>query len=397
MHSSQSPNPDPPEHPETFPSQEHQQAENQQVAHSSPEERTAENLPPAAWSPADPSNLSPAPENHAEDSSDLATTESPTTESPATDSPTTDLISPGSPTTHSPAINSSASPPPSLRKTTQGQVNWAQFATVTDQGNVRERNEDRLWVEAWPDQSAILAVVADGMGGSRGGAEAAEIAINTFRELLAQPLPDAASDRYEQLLQKFHEADDRIRDRGCQSFHLLGMGATIVVALITSSECLHLYAGDSRLYHWRDRSIAYYTADHSIIRILIDIGKITEAESLTHPMRSAINSCLGGRGDSHLSVDPKWDPPVNSSDDAIDATQHHVSPILTLQLGDLLLLSTDGLHGSMVNQDIQDALQALPAGSLDPTQVVNYLADLALAKGSSDNITLAAISLHTGH
>lgn len=390
MHNPQQPNTDPPDHQDTANSQASLPEDNLAEAslpetsssseepitepshpNLSPEEQSSANIPPAQLSSERQNGSAPVANSNPDDSSDQPSTDLTTTDAPVTTAP-------------------------SARATTQGQLNWSQFATLTDQGKVRERNEDRVWVEAWPDKSAILAVVADGMGGNRGGAEAAEIAINTFRELLEQPLSTAASDRYEQLLGKFHEADERIRDRGCQSFHLLGMGATIVAAIITDSECLHLYAGDSRLYHWRDRTIEYYTADHSIVRILIDIGKITESESLTHPMRSAINSCLGGRGDSHLSVDPKWDPPVNAiADDLPGNGQSPVSPVLTLQLGDLLLFSTDGLHGLMVNQDIQDALQALPPGNLDPSELVSRLADLALEKGGSDNITLAAIALHT--
>lgn len=281
--------------------------------------------------------------------------------------------------------------------TTEKTLSWAQFATLSDSGNVRECNEDRIWVEAWPDHSAILAVVADGVGGNRGGAEAAETAVTTFRTLLDQPLPTAAHDRYTQLLQKFYEADQQIRDYTLDHFHLRGMGTTVVAAIITPQNCIHLYAGDSRLYHWRNRSLNYQTVDHSLVRRLVEMGTISEGEAYNHPLRFAINSCLGGWGTEHLVIDPKWDDSAwnHSPQCQNPETPSLLSPIFSWQCGDLLLLSTDGLHDLISNADIASALQSFPAGQLIPTQVVTHLAQLALEQGGFDNISLAAITLST--
>jgi protein phosphatase len=251
---------------------------------------------------------------------------------------------------------------------------WAEGTAISETGK-RDRNEDNFLLEPWPDQSAILAVVADGMGGNQGGAEAAQLAVDVFRELLKQPLPEAMGDRYDLLLKQIYQADEAVHEKGGTSFQLLGMGATVVVAIITPTEIIHLYAGDSRLYHLRHGKVVYKTADHSIVRILIDIGKITPEQVATHPMRSVVNSCLGGKGDvGHLSIDPKWegDP----------------APIRTWEAGDLILLCSDGLHGVMLDKDLEETV--MPHAE-DTQDLVQTLVQSALDLDSHDNITVLAI------
>lgn len=253
------------------------------------------------------------------------------------------------------------------------------YDAKTDIGKKRETNEDNYLIESWEDKSAILAVVADGMGGHRGGEVASQIAVDTFRELLKNPLPSEASERYELLLKAFYDADSAIREKGNTAFGLLGMGTTIVAAIVTPTELIHLYAGDCRLYHFGGDDFPYMTADHSVVRVLLDLGQITPEQVATHPMRSVVNSCLGGQGNAQFSVDPKWDDSP--------------SVIRKLQAGDLLLLCSDGLHG-----EISDAeLQGLVAQFRDvPEKLTEACVTAALQSGGADNITVIAIRVNEG-
>ncbi|WP_159784113.1 PP2C family protein-serine/threonine phosphatase [Sodalinema gerasimenkoae] len=255
---------------------------------------------------------------------------------------------------------------------------WATIATVSHIGKVRRENQDNFLVRPWPDESAILAVVADGMGGGRGGKRAAEITVNTFEALLEKPVPDSVSDRYQQLWNTLHQADEYIRAEGSMSFKLMGMGATAVVALITPNEMIHLYAGDSRLYHYRRDEFLYKTADHSVVRMLLELGRITEEDVATHPMRSLVSSCLGGReGTGDFSIDPKWnrDP----------------CPQRELQIEDTLLLTSDGLHGHLSDAEIQGYLDQW---SHSPGTFLQQLKERALADGGVDNLTGIVIRIH---
>ena len=249
----------------------------------------------------------------------------------------------------------------------------------THPGKQRENNQDNYLIESWKDKSAILAVVADGMGGHRGGEVASKIAVDTFRELLKNPLPPEPLKRYELLLEAFYTADTAIRETGDTDFGLLGMGTTIIAAIVTPTELIHLYAGDCRLYHFGGDDSPYMTADHSVVRVLLDLGQITPEEVATHPMRAVVNSCLGGNGNSQFSVDPKWDDSP--------------SVIRTLQAGDLLLLSSDGLHGEI--SDTQ--LQGLVENCRDvPEKLTDACVEAALESGGADNITVIAIRVNEG-
>ncbi len=251
------------------------------------------------------------------------------------------------------------------------ELHWATLASVSEVGKVRKQNEDRYLLEPWSDESAILAVVADGMGGNRGGSRAAEIAIDTFKQLLDKPLPTSDRALYDRLLEKFYQADESIRNEGGQSFQLVGMGATVVAAIITPDTLVHLYAGDSRLYRIRADSSLYKTADHSIIRILLEVGKITEDQIEHHPMRSAVNSCLGGReGTGQFTIDPKWD--------------EENSPVRQIQNRDIILLSSDGLHGRLSDERIQEFATQ---NADNPQQFLHTLVQHALDTGGRDNLT----------
>lgn len=213
------------------------------------------------------------------------------------------------------------------------------------------------------------------MGGSQAGDQAAQIAIDTFMELLEQPLPTEPNQQYDSLLQQCYLADERIREKAYQSFQTLGMGTTIVAAIITPKTCIHVYAWDSRLYHFRNGELKYQTADHSIVRLLVEIGRITPEQIPTHPMRAVINSCLGGRNaDGQFSIDPKW----NDED----------PPIINLQPNDFLILCTDGLHTLVLNEELEKTIHS---SMENPDQLADQLVELALDKGGLDNITILTL------
>lgn len=254
------------------------------------------------------------------------------------------------------------------------------YETITHQGTLKDRNEDRYLLQQWQDQSALLAVLADGMGGYKGGEIAAQIAIDTFKEILNQPLPKELITRYELLRDCFLTADQRIESEIVENlkagnFQLKNMGATLVAAIITPTECLHLHAGDCRFYHFGSENSIYVTEDHSVIQLLLKAGKITPKEAKTHRMRGVVTSCLGGESKSSLSIAPNW--------------HDHESPCLRrLSPGDVLLLSSDGLHGEISEIELQNIIQ-LYKDSLG--EMLSTCVTTSKAKGSQDDMTAIAI------
>ena len=261
-------------------------------------------------------------------------------------------------------------------------VGWGRAAGCSHLGKVRSTNEDRLLLNAWPEQDGILAVVADGMGGNSAGEIAAQLAIDTFAELLTNPLPLTPSEQYDALLESCYLADERIRCEGVKSFQTLGMGTTIVAAIVTPTTCVHVHAGDSRLYHFRQSEQKYRTSDHSIVEMLLEMGRIKPEDIPTHPMRSVVNSCLGGKnGDGNFSVDPKWD------DDN--------PPVLLLESEDVVLLCSDGLSSYIGAEHIQSLVEK---NGGTPSRLANCLLDDVLERSTaSDNVTLLVLTVSSSN
>lgn len=244
----------------------------------------------------------------------------------------------------------------------------------------RDVNEDIKFVKPWPDKSALLALVVDGMGGHQGGKIAAEIVIDTFKELLKQPLPETPESRYQLLLDSFHKANTAIIERVIEEFKLgnsklKDMGATLVAAIITATECLHLYAGDCRLYHFSQEIPLYMTDDHSVINLLIKSGEITSQDAKNHRMRGVVTSCLGGGQNARLSIAPKWD------EDGSPAFRK-------LHPNDVLLLCSDGLHGAVSDFELQNFTENYNSS---PANITEKCVEAALKNGSEDNVTAIAI------
>jgi serine/threonine protein phosphatase PrpC len=252
---------------------------------------------------------------------------------------------------------------------------WATVASCSDVGLQRSQNDDRVLVKPWPDAEALLLVVADGLGGSQSGGLAAEIACETFATLVEQPLPPTPKERYEALAERCYAADQEVLDQGGQSFQTLGMGCTVVSAIVTPQDYVYLHAGDSRLYQLREGQVLRRSRDHSIVELLLESGRITEADIPTHPMRSVVNSCLGGkRSTEHFSIDPKWD--------------ENNPPIYPLIAQDWLLLSTDGFHGYL--PDITFGQTSLDP---EPMQFLRKIGHMALENGGRDNLSAIALYL----
>jgi serine/threonine protein phosphatase PrpC len=226
----------------------------------------------------------------------------------------------------------------------------------TDVGRTRDHNEDSYGVgEA--DQAehlGALLVVCDGMGGHAAGEVASGMAVET---ILADYYADDAEERPQAIEQAFNHANEQIYANGHGS-----MGTTGVAALIYH-DALHIAnVGDSRAYLIRDGQIRQVTRDHSFVSDQVAAGLITAEQARSSPHRNVITRALG------------YQPEV-----LVDMFRH------PLQVGDIVLLCSDGLHGLVTDDEIATITTTLP---LD--EAMGQLIDLANQRGGSDNITVAA-------
>jgi len=230
-----------------------------------------------------------------------------------------------------------------------------EVCALTHPGSVRPSNQDCFRVV--PELG--LYMLADGMGGARGGERASQLAVETVASVIAHsPHRDAAA-----LLGAVEAANDRVLHEATQDPNLEGMGTTIVAALETSENDIAIASvGDSRAYVSHGGELRAVTTDQTWVQ---EVGRglgLDDETLRVHPMRHVLTMAVG-----------------------VAAAVRILYYAVELQPGDVLLLSTDGLHGVVANSEIKRILQS-PALSLD--QKGEELMAAAHEGGSPDNVTL---------
>jgi PPM family protein phosphatase len=223
----------------------------------------------------------------------------------------------------------------------------------------REKNEDRMGY-CYTRHSALF-VLADGMGGHPEGEVAAQLALQTVSALFqreARPeLPDVRQFLSNALLAAHHQIIRYAGERG-----MLDTPRTTLVLCVLQDGCATwIHCGDSRLYVVRDHLMLMRTRDHSYIE---HQNAEMRPERMTN--RNILFTCLGS------PTRPVFD----------------LSDTLTLQQGDKVMLCSDGLWGTLDDDEIVTELGEHPVGDAVPD-----LVERALRKAGerSDNVTVIAL------
>jgi PPM family protein phosphatase len=237
---------------------------------------------------------------------------------------------------------------------------------ATDVGLVRSSNEDSydLWIpEEGPERErrGILLVVADGMGGALAGEEASLLAVRTVvRAYREAPGPDPLED----LVQALTLANTEVHTKSQSGPEFYGMGTTCTAVVIRGRDILLAHVGDSRAYLADSRAIRCLSRDHSLVAEMVRQGEITPDQARVHPHRNIVTRAVG----------------VGATVE-IDAT---IKKGL-FQGEAVLLLSSDGLHGVLSDEEIWDAVKTVDRESICATLIRR-----ANAAGGPDNITVLA-------
>ncbi|WP_237060837.1 Stp1/IreP family PP2C-type Ser/Thr phosphatase [Microbulbifer sediminum] len=172
----------------------------------------------------------------------------------------------------------------------------------TDIGLFREENEDSICYREDPDYPYAYVVLADGMGGHRGGSQASAIATETVSkcldnmitgDFLATPSRQQEEAIRTTLLSAVHSANQRIIDAKAITPEYAEMGTTIVAAVVLREFLVVAHVGDSRAYLWTGQGIQRLTRDDSFVQELIDSGQLTEEEGRRSRYRNQITRALG--------------------------------------------------------------------------------------------------------
>jgi protein phosphatase len=232
------------------------------------------------------------------------------------------------------------------------------FAAATDVGRMRKNNEDSYL------SSQPVAAVADGMGGHSAGEVASAIAIEELAALRDRGPWEKETAATDDLKQAILRANRRIRETAARDRKLNGMGTTLV-ALLEDGDMVHVAnVGDSRGYLLRQGELSQVTVDHSLVQELVDDGRLSPEDAERHPQRSVITRALG--------IDPEVE---------FDLFTYK------LQVGDRLLLCSDGLSDVVEPAQIRKVLLKVP----NAQRAARELVTVANAHGGPDNITVIVV------
>lgn len=237
----------------------------------------------------------------------------------------------------------------------------------TDLGRVRENNEDKFDFYE-PEDLAVLATkgafyaVADGMGGHSAGQIACEMALKTvIREYYASPTSDIEAS----LRQAVSDANALVYDTGQMIAERQNMGTTLTAAIVREDRLTLAQVGDSRAYLVRDGAATQLTEDHSWVAEQVRQGVMTLEEAQASPFRNIITRSIGTASTVESAI-----------------TSH------TLQLGDQVVLCSDGLTAHLEAEEIAAFVQ-----EHTPSVAALRLVDAANERGGRDNITVLVLSV----
>lgn len=235
------------------------------------------------------------------------------------------------------------------------------IAGTSHAGRVRLSNQDAF--DRFDDsvRDEILLVVADGMGGHRGGEVASTMAVGTVGGICRDG-EGAATARLSAAIQR---ANAEIFAHAGSTRRLKGMGTTVVALLLSADGSAFVaHVGDSRLYRLRGESLVALTEDHTLAAQLLSRGEISEEEARSHPRRSVLIRAVGVRN----RVEPE------------------VAPV-EVRPSDTFLLCSDGIYEMLPDEEIRAILASAP----DAHAAVAWLTDAANQSGGKDNATAVVL------
>ena len=242
-----------------------------------------------------------------------------------------------------------------------------EFAGLSDAGKVREHNEDFIGHAAPAPGNAgahgWLFALADGVGGQDKGEVASRLAVETlqsgFRDFRSHESPSSFLQRLVQTANlNIYETAAATGPGGSS------MCTTIVACLLRYDRVMVGHVGDSRCYLIRRGQAEVLTQDHTLVGEQVRMGILTREEAAESERRHVLSRSLG----ANMVVN-------------VELNEHQLLP------GDVLLLSSDGLHGSVTAKEI-----AILTGQLhDLDDAARALISLARDKDGSDNISVQLI------
>ncbi len=235
---------------------------------------------------------------------------------------------------------------------------------LTDVGLKRSKNEDNFLL----DHDMGLFILADGMGGHRGGGLASQLAVKAVRDVFKNYIQeyDFITSPRVVMEESYIIASSRVFDRSMEDDNLLyGMGTTLVTAYIHKDEIFIGNVGDSRGYFYNKHYMWQMTEDHSLLNDHIRAGLIKDSDIKDFQAKNVITRSVGFEREV-----------------SCDIIRKRIEP------GDFFLLCSDGLSGLVEDENIYEICRNNPS-----KKAVELCIETAKENGGDDNITVVIIDV----
>jgi len=238
--------------------------------------------------------------------------------------------------------------------------------TAFAESRIGGRKENQDAYGAAQCKRGYIITVCDGMGGGPGGKTASGIAVRTIIDTIQAA--DEKAPIADVIVNAIKAANKAIYDRGNEEPTLRGMGSTATVVVINEHSAFAAHVGDSRIYQLRGKRKVFRTFDHSMVFDLVKQNVITEEQARLSAESNIITRALGIR------------PTVE-----VDCTE------LSYEKGDRFVLCSDGIHGTMPENELINMLSAneKSLGNLVDKICTDVDAQGHKDGGGHDNLTLA--------
>ena len=233
---------------------------------------------------------------------------------------------------------------------------------LTDTGRVRSHNEDSVTIVK-NASGEHLVIVADGMGGHRAGEIASSMVVTQIGTRFSNlSTIGSKMDAVKWLKENVDEVNASILKYGEEHPESMGLGTTVVMALLTKDFLIFVNIGDSSGYVLKNKVLHKITKEHTLVNFLVETGELTPEEAINHPKKNVLMKALGASEKQELDI-------------------FDVDPNV-----DAILLVTDGLTNMLTMDQVEKVLND---DELKYEDKLIKLIRKCNARGGTDNISIA--------
>ncbi len=234
----------------------------------------------------------------------------------------------------------------------------------TDIGKAREMNQDFYYVSE-EINGMRLCILADGMGGYKGGEIASSLATTSAKHYIEKNFKsiDPTTDNIQNLIKEAMDyANKIVYKKSRENEELDQMGTTLEICIMYGHKVYIGHIGDSRIYRIRRNIIRRITTDHSYVETLVKDGTITREEAFYHPRKNMLMKALG--------------------------CTENIEPDITSKgflSGDIILMCSDGLTNMLKEEEIYNIINE------NVEEACDKLIERANELGGYDNISVVLV------